>query len=151
MIRRRTLLGGFALGLSVFLSSAGGARAEAPARLGFSELYASIGVLGLQFSDKVKGLAGKPVAIRGFMAPPLKPEADFFVLTREPVALCPFCQTDADWPADIIMVYMQDGARFTTNTDRIEVTGILEVGSKTDRKTGFVSLLRIVDGRWRKL
>jgi len=89
--------------------------------------------------------------MRGFMAPPLKPEADFFVLTREPVSLCPFCQTDADWPADILVVYMRDGVRLTTNTDRIEVTGILEVGTKTDRKTGFVSLLRIVDGRWRRL
>jgi len=150
MRRRDTLVlaGGV---LASWVVGAGRARAEDPARLGFAELYGSIGVLGLQFSDKVKTLAGKRVAVRGFMAPPLKPEADFFVLTKEPVALCPFCQSDADWPADIIVVYIQDGVRFTTNTDRIEVTGTLEVGSKTDRKTGFVSLLRIADARWRHL
>jgi hypothetical protein len=150
-MKRRDLLKSLALSVLGSLSPNGVARAEEPARMAFAELYSSIGVLGLQFSDKVKGLAGKPVAMRGFMAPPLKPEADFFVLTRDPVSLCPFCQTDADWPADIVVVYMQNGVRFTTSTDRIEVTGILEVGSKTDRKTGFVSLLRIVDGRWRKL
>jgi hypothetical protein len=114
-------------------------------------LYKSIGVLGLQFSDKVNSLKGKPVAMRGFMAPPLKPEADFFVMTREPVSLCPFCQTDADWPSDIIVVHLRNGSTLTRNTDPIEVTGSLEVGSATDPKTGFVSLLRIVDARLRRL
>jgi len=150
-MKRSLLLCGLALSLLGSSYPISVAQAEEPARIAFAELYASIGVLGLQFSDKVKGLAGRPVAMRGFMAPPLKPEADFFVLTREPVSLCPFCQTDADWPTDILVVYMRDGVRLTTNTDRIEVTGVLEVGSKTDRKTGFVSLLRIVDGRWRRL
>jgi hypothetical protein len=126
-------------------------KAEEAARLSFLELYKGIGVLGLQFSDKVLGLNGKPVSIRGFMAPPLKPEADFFVLTREPVALCPFCQSDADWPVDILVVYLKGDAAFASNTGRIEVTGILEVGSKTDPKTGFVSLLRIADGRVRRV
>jgi hypothetical protein len=124
--------------------------AQEPARLTFSDLYASMGVLGLHFSDKVLTLAGRPIAMRGYMAPPLKPEADFFVLTREPVALCPFCQTDADWPADIVVVYLREGVTLTSNTERIEVVGTLEVGSKTDRKTGFVSLLRIVDARVRR-
>jgi hypothetical protein len=127
------------------------AGATDPAGLSFSELYKGIGVLGLQFSDKVLGLNGKPVSIRGFMAPPLKPEADFFVLTKEPVALCPFCQSDADWPTDILVVYLRSDAAFTSNTDRIEVNGTLEVGSKTDGKTGFVSLLRIVNARFRRV
>lgn len=127
------------------------AGASEPSRLAFAELYKTTGVLGLQFSDKVTGLNGQSVAMRGFMARPLKPEADFFVLTREPVALCPFCQSDADWPLDIVVVHLRGGVTFTSNTDRIEVTGILEVGSKTDPTTGFVSLLRIVDARVRRL
>jgi hypothetical protein len=131
-----------------FLERAG---ADGLNRLSFSELYGSVGVLGLQFSDKVKTLAGKRVSIRGFMAPPLKVEADFFVLTREPVALCPFCQSDRDWPNDIIVVYLKPGTRLTSNTVPIEVMGILEVGSKTDTHTGFVSLLRLVDAQWQKL
>ncbi len=137
--------------VGALLAVAGQGQADEPSRLAFTELYKSIGVLGLQFSDKVNSLKGKPVAMRGFMAPPLKPEADFFVMTREPVSLCPFCQTDADWPSDIIVVHLRNGSTLTRNTDPIEVTGSLEVGSATDPKTGFVSLLRIVDARLRRL
>jgi len=137
--------------VGALLAVAGQGQADEPSRLAFTELCKSIGVLGLQFSDKVNGLKGKPVAMRGFMAPPLKPEADFFVMTRAPVSLCPFCQTDADWPSDIIVVHLRNGSTLTRNTDPIEVTGSLEVGSATDPKTGFVSLLRIVDARLRRL
>ena len=59
----------------------GTAKAATP-ELSFDELYSGGGVLGLQFSDKVKNLAGQRITIRGFMAPPLKAEAAFFVLTR---------------------------------------------------------------------
>jgi len=83
--------------------------------------------------------------------PPLKPEADFFVMTKEPVSLCPFCQSDAEWPADIVVVYLRKGTSLTSNQDPVEVIGTLEVGSKTDPRTGFVSLLRIVDARLRRL
>ena len=83
-----------------------GTAKAATAELSFDELYSGGGVLGLQFSDKVKNLAGQRITIKGFMAPPLKAEAAFFVLTREPVALCPFCQSDADWPDNILVVYL---------------------------------------------
>jgi hypothetical protein len=139
-----------ALGLWIALACVSVAAAD-PAALAFSELYKSVGVLGLQFSDKLLALRGQPVRIRGYMAPPLKPEADFFVLTKEPVSLCPFCQSDADWPADIIVVYLKRDATFISNTDRIEVSGTLEVGSRTDPKTGFVSLLRIVQAQFRRV
>src|SRR5215831_21291232 len=79
--------------------------------LRFEEMYKASGVLGLEMSDKLVALNGKPVDISGFMAPPLKAEAGFFVLTREPVSLCPFCNSDADWPSDIIVVYLRDGVR----------------------------------------
>jgi hypothetical protein len=135
--------------IAVFTADRAGALDAA--RLSFVELYKSVGVLGLKISDKVQELAGRPVAMRGYMAPPLKPEADFFVMTREPVSLCPFCQSDADWPMDIVVVHLQRGSNLMRNTDPIEVTGTLEVGSATDPKTGFVSLLRIVDARLRRL
>ena len=137
--------------LVMALCLAGQSAAVEQPRIGFAELYKSVGVLGMAFSDKVLVLAGKPVAMHGYMAPPLKPEADFFVMTKEPVSLCPFCQTDADWPADIVVVYLHKGTSLTSNLEPIEVTGTLEVGSKTDPRTGFVSLLRIVDARLRRL
>lgn len=126
------------------------ARADA-APLSFDELYGGGGVLGLQFSDKVKSLTGRRVVIRGFMAPPLKAEASFFVLTREPVALCPFCQTDADWPDNILVVHLSSSQRFVQNNATIEVEGVLETGSWRDEETGFLSQLRLRDASFRKL
>ena len=119
------------------------------AKLSFDELYSGGGVLGLQFS--VKGLSGQRVTIKGFMAPPLKAEAAFFVLTREPVALCPFCQSDADWPDNILVVYLSSSQSFVQNNTTIEVEGVLEIGSHRDADTGFISQLRLRDARFRKL
>jgi len=137
--------------LTILLSLVGQATALDVPRIGFDDLYKSVGVLGLRFSDKIQGLVGKAVTMRGYMAPPLKAEADFFVMTKEPVSLCPFCQSDADWPSDIVVVFLQRGTSLTSNTEPIEVSGTLEVGSRTDQKTGFVSLLRIVEARLRRL
>ena len=127
------------------------ARAEEENRLSFDELYSGGGALGLRFSDKVLAFEGKHVVIRGFMAPPLKADADFFVLTREPVALCPFCQSDADWPDNILVVYLSEKQRFVQNNTVIEVEGDLEVGSWTDEHTGFVSQLRLRNATFHKL
>lgn len=140
---RRTMLGGAlaALGLATVVPRA----ARAAARLGFEELYGKIGVLGLSFSDKTKALAGQEVAMQGFMAPPLKAEAAFFVLTEIPMSICPFCSSDADWPANIVVVYLGRKQTFEQANRMIDVSGRLEVGSWTDPETGFVSLLRIVD------
>ena len=119
--------------------------------LGFDEIYAAQGVLGMEFSDKLKALNGKKVRIKGFMAPPLKADSVFFVLTRQPVSLCPFCNSEADWPSDIIVAYMDDGQRFVQNNEAIAAEGILEVGSATDPQTGFVSLLRLTKTRISRL
>lgn len=137
--RRRML---FAAGLAAL--TAGTRRASAGQTLTFDELYSHQGVFGLTFSDKVKGLAGKTVAMRGFMAPPLQAEADFFVLTEIPMSICPFCSSDADWPDNIVVVRLDRAQTFEQANALIEVTGTLEVGSWTDPTTGFVSLLRIV-------
>ncbi|MCL2892387.1 hypothetical protein [Brenneria tiliae] len=115
----------------------------APTELSFDRLYASYGVLGLEFSDEVKTLSGQRVTMRGFMAPPLKAESQFFVLTKMPMALCPFCSSDADWPEDIVVVYLTKRQTFVQNNTMIEVEGVLEHGSWTDAQTGFVSLLRL--------
>lgn len=136
-INRRAFLVGVAI-----LSFAGAAKARDT--LTFDELYGTVSVLGLAFSDKVKALAGKTVSMRGFMAPPLKAEAKFFVLTEIPMALCPFCSSDADWPSNIVVVYIDEMTTFVPPSKLIEVTGTLEVGSWTDPETGFVSLLRLV-------
>ncbi|WP_246704130.1 hypothetical protein [Rhizobium sp. P38BS-XIX] len=124
-------------------------RTNAAEKLGFNELYKSFGPLGLQFSDKVKELNGKDVAINGFMAPPLKAEAAFFVLTEIPMSLCPFCSSDADWPDNIMVVYLSAKQTFVQFNAPIVAKGVLEYGSWTDPETGFISQLRLRDASFR--
>ncbi|MDO9415599.1 hypothetical protein [Pararhizobium sp.] len=115
----------------------------APTTISFDDLYGKVSVLGLEFSDKVKTLTGKPITMSGFMAPPLKAEADFFVLTEIPMSICPFCSTDSDWPDNIVVVYLDEKQTFVQAGTRIDVSGTLEMGSWTDPQTGFLSRLRI--------
>lgn len=140
LIARRSLLGGLAA-LPFLVSRQVSAASYSP--LTFDDLYGKVTVLGLEFSEKAKGLNGKTVAMRGFMAPPLKAEAQFFVLTEIPMSICPFCSTDSDWPNDIVVVYLDSRQTFTQPNNAIEVKGVLEVGSWTDPETGFLSRLRI--------
>ncbi len=114
----------------------------------FDEFYGKTGVLGFEFSEKVKKLSGQRVTISGFMAPPLKAESEFFVLTRTPMALCPFCSSDADWPEDILVIYLTKRQTFVQYNGPVEVSGVLEYGSWTDPETGFVSLLRLRDSKF---
>ena len=144
--RRRIMLG--IAGLAAFLAHPTRPGWAAAAPLRFAELYGKVSVLGLTFSDKVKSLAGRQVSMRGFMAPPLKPEAKFFVLTEIPMSICPFCSSDADWPDNIVVVYLDRAQDFVQANAPIEVQGTLEVGSWPDPETGFVSLLRLVDAEF---
>ena len=125
----------------------GAARAGDAAGITFDGLYESFGVTGLVFAARLKALAGSPVAITGFLAPPLKAESRFFVLTREPLAICPFCQSDADWPLDIVVVTLRRAASMPPAGARLTVTGRLGLGGWTDPETGFVSQIRITDAQ----
>ena len=136
-------------GVGIALSCLPTARARET--LHFDEMYKASGVLGLEMSDKLVALNGKPIEISGFMAPPLKAEAGFFVLTRQPVSLCPFCNSDADWPSDIIVVFLREGVRFSQTNRAVAVSGTLEIGSKLDAKTGFVSLVRLIDADYHSI
>jgi hypothetical protein len=111
--------------------------------LGFDEMYSSVSSLGLVLSEKLKSLDGKKVVMEGFMAPPLKPTLRFFVLTSVPMSICPFCSTDANWPNNIVLVFLGKEVTALPFDRPIRVEGILELGTKTDEETGFVSLVRV--------
>lgn len=117
--------------------------AATPTSLKFNELYGRVTVRGVEYSAKLRALSGRQVSMSGFMAPPLKPKLDFFVLTREPMSTCPFCTTAADWPADIVLVIMPDGKELDPTIKGLTVTGRLDIGVKRDAETGFVSLVRL--------
>lgn len=137
--------------LAILLLSRIFSPAMAITQLSFDQLYGKISALGMEFSDKVKALKDQEVEMHGFMAPPLKADAKFFVLTKAPMALCPFCSSDADWPADIVVVYLDKKQPFVQNNTMIKVEGKLSYDSWTDPATGFVSLLRLTNATFSEL
>lgn len=117
--------------------------AETPVLITFDEFYDGYNMrTGLILSDKLVSLDGQQVLLEGYMAPPLKPELDWFVLTRIRLEFCPFCSTAASWPDDIALVYLKDGT-MTVTTAPLRVGGRLEVGASVDAETGMVSIVRI--------
>jgi hypothetical protein len=140
-VSRRQVLAAAAISLVWPQSSA----SAAAATLSFDRLYKSRSIRGLEFSDALLALRGQHVTLTGFMAPPLKAESTFFVLTALPMAICPFCQSDADWPDDIVVVILKAPTAMASGGTRLAVTGTLQVGSNTDAVTGFVSQIRLVD------
>lgn len=117
--------------------------AESPVKLRFDEFYDGYNVrTGLILSNKLLSLDGQQVVIEGYMAPPLKAELDWFVLTRIQLAYCPFCSTAADWPDDIALVYLADSTIRPTERP-MRLYGTLEVGPSIDPETGMLSLVRI--------
>lgn len=121
--------------------------ADGATALRFADLY----VRGRQLTDTAAALEGQRVQMTGYMAPPLKPEIDFFVLTRRPMSVCPFCETEAEWPIDIVLAFSEKPVEVVRYTDLIRVTGRFETGFDIDEETGFVSFLRLRDISYRRL
>lgn len=141
MINRRALLSAAALtGLLPVRS------AFAATTVDFSDLYERQTV----FSSLAESLNGSTVEMTGFMAPPLKAEATFFVLSRMPMSVCPFCESEADWPSDIVVVYTDDAISVVPFNSPIRVSGRLELGVYKDEAMGFVSRVRLVGADFRK-
>ena len=129
------------------LSPFTGVSAGAGERITVAELWAA----GGEFSPKAKRLAGEVVELRGYMAPPLKPEVEFFVLTTLPMAVCPFCDSAAAWPEDIVLVYLDRPVRALPYDRLIGVSGTLQIGTETDAGTGFVSRVRLRQSKYAKI
>lgn len=142
LLHRRHAL---ALGLAA-LAAPRAALAATP-ELKFRDLYAR----GRDLTEQALALSGSKVRMTGYMAPPLKPEIQFFVLTRLPMSTCPFCETEAQWPTDIILAFSDRPFEAVRYTDLIRVEGRFETGFETDEETGFVSHLRLRGATWRKL
>lgn len=131
---------------SLFLSITMSIALEAnAASLDFSDMYSGASSEGLVFSDTLNSLNGSEVTMTGFMAPPLKPSINFFVLTETPMAVCPFCSTDADWPYNMVVVYVNGSVDALPYDQEVTVTGTLDLGSYMNGDTGFVSQVRLLD------
>ena len=141
LYRRRTLL----------LGAVATVCAPRAAMAADSITFRDIWLDGDAISDKARGNIGQEVEMRGYMAPPIKPEVKFFVLTKLPTAICPFCDSTAAWPEDIVLVKMSRPIRAIDYDRLIAVRGTLEFGDETDRETGFVSRVRLRDSSYRKV
>jgi hypothetical protein len=135
---RRTLL--TALPATLILGALP-ARAAEDAAVKLRDLYAKEG----GFSDLALASKGQRLTVAGFMAPPLKADSVFFVLTKMPMAVCPFCEPGTPWPEDILAVYAKRVVDVIPFNVPITVTGVLELGDAVDPELGFYSKVRLVD------
>ncbi|MFT3974919.1 MAG: hypothetical protein QM699_16200 [Amaricoccus sp.] len=120
-----------------------------PATLNFDEIFASVGVLGHTFSERLAALDGQTVRMRGYLAPTGHGNTDILALTRIPVAPCSDCGSGHDLPADAVFVFPADGDRpgFVPGRE-IAVEGVLEHGSLALPEAEATSLVRLRDARW---
>jgi len=119
---------------------------QANGKFHFRDLYAR----GGNFSELAKQKKGKIIRVRGYMAPPIKAQANFFVLTKMPMSFCPFCESEADWPNDIMLVKTDKNIEAVPYNMPIYVTGKLEIGTQLDPKSGFLSRVRLVNATFKK-
>lgn len=141
MINRRDCLKYLTLGGTSLIATAKTASAAAPT-IQFRDLYGP----KMQFSPTARELNNKLIQMRGYVAPPLKPDIHFFVLTRLPMFECPFCSDEAQWPDNIVLVFSKKP--IPSDVTLINIRGRLELGTKTDKKTGFVSRVRVMDAQF---
>jgi hypothetical protein len=102
----------------------------------------------LSFSDLALANAGKRIPVAGFMAPPLKAESRFFVLTKKPMAVCPFCEPGMPWPDDLLAIYAKRVVEVVPFNVPIVVEGVLELGDYVDPDLGFYSKVRLTDASY---
>lgn len=134
------------LGLAgLALMPRGAFAADAPIRL--RDLYNK----DLSFSDLALSLKDKPIVVDGFMAPPLKAESTFFVLTKMPMSQCPFCETTTQWPDDILAIYTRRIYDVVPFNVGIRVAGVLRLSDFTDPETGFVSRVQVTEARFERV
>jgi len=136
------LTAGAGLALPLFAGPGAAKAQEVAGKLAFSEMYLPD---SMAFSLRMTRFEGQRVQIAGYMAPPLKPDASFFVLTALPMATCPFCEDAGTWPDNIVVVRTLSVVRAIEFDRRIAVTGTLDLGTDIDEDTGFVSIVRLID------
>lgn len=140
MITRRN----FGLGLATLpLVSAAMPALAAPTRIRMGQLYDYDN--DMAYSEIAHELAGAEIEMQGFMAPHLKVDSDFFILSNQPVETCPFCESEDEWIDTIIFVVMRERQEAIDPGMLIWTRGILDIGVATDEATGFVSRVRLLD------
>jgi hypothetical protein len=67
------------------------------------------------------------------------------------MSFCPFCEKEAEWPDDLVLVLTEEPISVVPFNFPIEVRGTLDLGFEKDPDTGFVSLVRLENARYERL
>ncbi len=121
-----------------------------PATLDFDEIFASTGVLGHAFSDRIAALDGQRVRMRGYLAP----TAGDGILGLTAAPLSPISDHGAgqDWPDETVFVLGgEDAAPDFPAGVAVEVEGLLEHGGLRLDAAGVTSFVRLRAARWNAL
>jgi hypothetical protein len=147
MIDRRNLL---RLSTSVAALAAfglGEAKA-APARVALEEIHREPDMPGVEYSAKARRLVGQRIRVEGFLAPHAGGRAaPFLVLAGQPMTGCPHCLGALDLPGESLVAYFASRPGLAATGVPVALEGVLDLGSRTDAQTGFVSTVRLFDAR----
>ncbi len=119
------------------------------AELTFGELYAPVGDAGLEYSARVRTLAGQRVRLSGYMVREAGRPVGQFVLAAHPVTVESGACTTTEVPVTAVHVHFSGGAKREAvpyTPGRMVVMGVLEIGPRREAD-GRNSALRLrVDG-----
>lgn len=114
----------------------------------WESLFALTGLLGVEIGPAA-AQAGELVEMKGYMTPPMLPEADYFVLSRGPMPDCPFCAPSLSWPDDIVVVHLRaPGVDIDHPMRPVTVRGRLLLGEEPGPVPGLSSHARLLDALW---
>jgi hypothetical protein len=147
MIDRRNVL---LLSTSVVaLAACGVGNAKAsPVRVALEDIHREPHMPGVEYSPKAQKLVGHRIRVEGFLAPHVGDRAaPFMVLAGQPMVGCPHCLGALDLPGDSLIAYFGARPGLAETGVPLAVEGVLDLGSRTDAQTGFVSNIRLFDAR----
>lgn len=98
---------------------------------------------------RAQALEGARIQVSGHMAPPLKADLNFFVLTAQPMAICPFCEGEDDWLPGILPVLTKRRFQTVAFYKRIVASGVLRLDPFVEPETGFAVKMRLEDADFR--
>lgn len=90
--------------------------------------------------EKLAALAGKKVALHGFVIPLGSADMAYFSVTKVPFNECYFCYPPG--ANEQVIVYNPEPPEFNVMKSPVRVTGLLDSGRKTD-KNGFMTIHRM--------
>lgn len=119
----------------------------------------------LSISELARELNGERVTMSGYMTPPIKGAENLAVLSEKPTRICPVCNDrtgdsfmavcgpcsvgDASVSGRALAVYANEAIRSRPFNVRLEVHGILNVGTAFEERTGFMSSSQLLDAEYK--